>query len=141
MNIMARDSRLDFDRLFDHFSFPSIEREFENKLFRPRVDIKEQADGFAITAELAGVNKDDLEVHLEDGVLSIKASVNTESEDEKDGKVIRRERQSGTYYRSFDVGKFITESDINAKFENGLLTVIVPKVQDRQPEKKLIDVK
>ena len=141
MNIMTRDSLLDFDRLFNHFSFPSVEKEFENKLFRPRVDITEQPDGFAITAELAGVNKDDLEVHLEDGVLSIEATVNTETEDEKDGKVIRRERQSGTYYRSFEVGKQVTEADINAKFENGLLTVVIPKVTESLPQRKLIDIK
>ena len=141
MNIVSRDSLLDFDRLFNHFSFPSVEREFESELFRPKVDIKELDNHFEITAELAGVKKDDLEVHLEDGVLSIKATVNTESTDEQDGKVIRRERHSGNYFRSFNVGKYITESDINAKFENGLLTIDVPKAQEAQPQKKLIDVK
>lgn len=140
MNMLSRDAFLNLDRFFSPASFPSIDKELSESFFQPRVNIEEKADSFLITAELAGVKKDDLEVHLEEGVLSLKASVNAESNDEKDGKVIRRERRSGTYIRSFNVGKELSESDISANFEHGLLSISLPKKSEQEPKRKVINV-
>lgn len=141
MNLIPRDSWFDFDRLFNQFLPATNGKQLAEGFFSPRIDITERDNDYRITAELAGVKKDDLHVTLEDGVLTIQASVNTEKSDEKEGKVIRRERMSGSYLRSFNVGTGITEGDINAKFEDGLLELTVPKAKEPEPTKKRVDIK
>lgn len=140
MNIVPRDSWFDIDRIFSQFMTPSTQKTLAEGVLSPRIDITEKDNQYKITAELAGVKKDDLHVTLEDGILSIEASVNTEKTDEKDGKVIRKERHSGSYLRSFNVGKGITEGDIQAKFDNGVLELTVPKVSPQEPPRKRIEV-
>ncbi len=140
MNILPRDSIFDLDRFFNHFLTPEVQAENSNAFFSPRIDITEHDDHYKIAAELAGVKKDDLSVTLEDGVLTIQASMASESSEEKEGKVIRKERRTGSYMRSFTVGNAVTESDINAKFENGLLELSIPKSQPEQPVSRQIEV-
>ena len=141
MNILPRDSFFDFDRIFNNFLAPaSGNKQMAEGFFSPRIDITEHDDRYLISAELAGVNKDDIHVTLENGVLKLQASVNTEKEDKEDGKVIRKERYSGSYLRSFDVGPGVTEADIGAKFENGVLELSVPKAKEVPPEKKRISI-
>ena len=81
---------------------------------------------------LPGVKKEDVKAELKDGYLTISASANN-SKDEKDdsGRYIRRERYSGSCSRSFYVGDQVTEADIKAKFENGTLTLLVPKMEEK----------
>ena len=140
MNILPRDSIFDFDRLFNQFMVPSSNKELSSGFFSPRIDITDHEDYYAIDAELPGVDKDKLHVTLEDGVLTIQASMDSEKSDEKEGKVIRKERYSGSYLRSFNVGAGVNEADISAKFENGLLNLKVPKVAEQAPTKKRIEI-
>lgn len=91
-------------------------------------DVKEKDGGYEIAIDLPGFKKDDVQAELKDGYLIINATVNT-SDDVKDeqGKYIHRERYSGSCSRSFYVGKDITQEDIKAKFEDGVLKLDVPK--------------
>ena len=84
--------------------------------------------GYEVTMNLPGVKKEDVKAELKDGYLTISASSNN-SRDEKDdnGRYIRRERYGGFCSRSFYVGDEVTEADIKAKFENGTLTMMIPK--------------
>ena len=93
-----------------------------------KTDIKDADDHYEITMNLPGIKKENVKAELKDGYMTIHVSSNTNN-DEKDenGKYIRRERFSGNCSRSFYVGDQITEEDIKAKFENGTLTMIVPK--------------
>ena len=93
-----------------------------------KTDIKDTENGYEITMSLPGVKKEDVKAELKDGYLTISASSNN-SRDEKDdnGRYIRRERYSGSCSRSFYVGDEVTEADIKAKFENGTLTMMIPK--------------
>ena len=97
-----------------------------------RTDIKDTENGYEVTMNLPGVKKEDVKAELKDGYLSISASANN-SKDEKDdsGRYIRRERYSGSCSRSFYVGDQVTEADIKAKFENGTLTLLVPKMEEK----------
>ena len=97
-----------------------------------RTDIKDTDQGYEVTMNLAGVKKEDVKAELKDGYLTISASSNT-SKDEKDdnGRYIRRERYSGSCSRSFYVGDQVTESEIKAKFENGTLTMLIPKKEEK----------
>ncbi len=141
MNILPRDSLFDVDRFFNRFMAPaSAQKELADSFFTPRIDITEHDDKYVISAELAGVKKDDINVTLEDGVLTLQASVDTEKTDEKEGQTIRKERFSGSYLRSFNVGAGVTEADIKARFEDGVLELTVPKPQQQEPEKKRIAI-
>ena len=117
----------------DLFNTPFFTRSEANMM---KTDIKEHDGGYELTVDLPGVKKDDIKAELNDGYLTITAE-NNSSKDEKDekGKYICRERYSGSYSRSFYVGDSITEEDIKAKFENGTLTLDIPK-KEALPEKQ-----
>ena len=117
----------------DFFAAPFFTRSEANMM---NTDIKEHDGGYELTVDLPGVKKDDIKAELNDGYLTITAE-NNSSKDEKDekGKYICRERYSGSYSRSFYVGDSVTEEDIKAKFENGTLTMDIPK-KEALPEKQ-----
>ena len=140
MSLIPRDSLFDLDNLFNHFWSPVVSKEMSADFFSPRVDIKEKKKKYEITADLPGVDKDDLSVTLEDGVLTIEASTNEEKTEEEDGKVIRKERRSGKFMRSFNLGLDVKEADINARFKDGVLTLTVPKAEASVSKPKKISV-
>ena len=117
----------------DLFNTPFFTRSEANMM---KTDIKEHDGGYELTVDLPGVKKDDIKAELNDGYLTITAENNSSKDgnDEK-GKYICRERYSGSYSRSFYVGDSITEEDIKAKFENGTLTLDIPK-KEALPEKQ-----
>ena len=117
----------------DLFNTPFFTRSEANMM---KTDIKEHDGGYELTVDLPGVKKDDIKAELNDGYLTITAE-NNSSKDEKyeKGKYICRERYSGSYSRSFYVGDAVTEEDIKAKFENGTLTLDIPK-KEALPEKQ-----
>lgn len=137
------------DNLMDDFF-----DDFDTSFFRParravrtertdlmKTDIKETETGYELDVELPGYKKEDLNLDLTNGYLTISAEKNTENEEkDTDGRVIRKERYVGSMKRSFFVGKDITEEDIKAKFEDGILKLGVPKkeVKEQIPEKKTI---
>ena len=108
-----------------------------------KTDIRENNDSFDIEIDLPGYKKEDVQAELKDGYMTINASRNS-NDDKKDeeGNYIRRERYYGSCSRSFYVGKQITEEDIKAKFEDGILKISVPKkeVKKEIPEKKYIAI-
>jgi len=104
------------------------------------VDIKELEKHYEITAELPGVNKDDVHITLEDGVLSITAEIEQENKEEEEGKVIRQERRYGKYMRSFTLGNNVQDSDISANFKDGVLTLTAPKASEEEPQKRRIEI-
>lgn len=101
-----------------------------------RTDIKESDKGYELLIDLPGYKKEDVKAELKDGVVTVSASVNTENEEkDENGAYIRRERYQGSCSRSFFVGDDIESEDIKAKFDNGTLTLFVPKkVPEEKPE-------
>ena len=128
----------DFDRSFFEPARPAIRTERTDLM---KTDIRETETGYELDVELPGYKKEDLNLELTNGYLTISAAKNT-SKEEKDteGRVIRRERYAGSMKRSFFVGKDITEEDIKSRFEDGILKLGVPKkeVKEQIPEKKTI---
>lgn len=106
-------------------------------------DIKEFPKAYQIEMELPGYSKEEVSADLKDGYMTIRAS-HSENKEEKDsdGKYIRRERYTGSCQRSFYVGKEVTEADIKAKFENGILSLEIPKAEalPRKEEVKQISI-
>lgn len=106
-------------------------------------DVKDTKDGYEMTMNLPGVKKEDIQAELKDGYLTINAVSNSnKDEKDKDGKYIRKERYSGSCSRSFYVGDAVTQDDVKAKFENGVLTLEVPKKEEapKVEEKKYISI-
>lgn len=131
MNLIPRNTVFDFDTLFNDlfhgFGRPAIDSRQSETLAGMRVDVHDADKQFEIHAELPGVKKKDISITLQDGVLTISASKNTESEKKEKGKVIWKERSSGSISRSFTVGTGVTEKDIKANFADGVLMLEVPK--------------
>lgn len=106
-------------------------------------DIKETNDNYEFAMNLPGVKKENVQAELKDGYLTIKASANT-SNDTKDenGQYIRKERYTGSCSRTFYVGAQVTQEDIKAKFEDGVLKITVSKKEPvpEVEEKKYIAI-
>ena len=102
-----------------------------------KTDIKEKDGNYLLDMELPGYQKEDIQMELKDGYLTIQATRNS-NKDEKDdkGNVIRQERFSGSCSRNFYVGEGIKQSDIKANFENGELKILIPKVDHKEVEEK-----
>ena len=93
-----------------------------------KTDVRETEDSYELDIDLPGFKKDEVNVELENGYLTISASKGLDKDEEdKKGKFIRQERYAGAMSRSFYVGDYVTEEDIHAKFENGVLRLDVPK--------------
>ena len=136
-----------FDDLMD-FHFPEF-RDFENidkKLYGRhaahvmKTDVHEHEDCYEVDIDLPGYKKEEITLNLENGYLVIGAAKGLDKDEKtKKGRLIRQERYAGAMQRSFYVGEHITEEDIKAKFEDGVLKLTVPKREaPKVPEKKTI---
>lgn len=114
-----------FDSLFDDMFHTGFSGGTPNAM---STDIEDLGDSYRMEMELPGYEKEDLKADLKNGYLTIAADHNA-SNDEKDenGNYVRRERFTGHCQRSFYVGENVTKEDIKASFENGVLTLIIPK--------------
>jgi len=139
MSLVPRRSLFDFDDLFDLWAPGRAVTAAGATLF-PRVDIKEKSDSYEISAEMPGVNKDDIHVSLRDGLLVIEAESRQEDKEEKDGKLVRQERRYGRFLRSFDLGGNVAEGDISASFKDGVLKVTAPKPKPKPATARRISV-
>ena len=110
---------------------------------RMSTDIKEKENGYELSMEVPGFDKEDLKLDLEDGYLTISAEHNTTNEEkDNEGHIIRQERYYGNTKRSFYVGNEVTEQDIQAKYDKGVLNIFVPKKEQKKIEnKQVIEIK
>ena len=131
----------DFDRNFFR-GFGNIDHTLYGKHAQNlmKTDVKETEDAYEIDVDLPGFKKDEISLELNNGYLTISTEKSLEKDEEnKKGKMLRQERYSGVMQRSFFVGEHLTEEDIKASYENGVLHVMIPKKEARKvPEKKTI---
>ena len=108
-----------------------------------KTDVRETEDSYELDIDLPGFKKDDIDLDLNDGYLTISAAkgLDKDTEDKK-GKYIRQERYAGTCSRSFFVGETVAPEEVSAKFEDGILRITLPKKTEKKlPEKKTIAIK
>ena len=128
------------ENLFDDwmdFSFPDIDKALYGKHAKNemKTDVRETEDGYELDIDLPGFKKDEVTAQLDNGYLTIQASKGLDKEQkEKKGKYIRKERYAGSMSRSFYVGDAITEEDVHAKYEDGILKLSVPKKEAKAVE-------
>ena len=131
----------DFDNFFGLMDMPQRrDTLFGKRADRMmRTDVRETETGYELDIDLPGFKKEDVKAELKDGYLTISAQKSLEKKNEKEeGRYLRRERYSGSLSRSFYVGDALTEEDVKAKFENGILQISLPKKEAAIPEKKTI---
>ncbi len=121
------------ESLFDDwrdYSFPDVEKVLygKNRNHMMKTDIRETNAGYEMAIDLPGFKKDEININLENGYLTINAAKGLDkNEKDQDGKYIRQERYASSMTRSFYVGEGITEKDIHAKYEDGTLRLELPK--------------
>ena len=121
------------------FGFPEVDKALYGKHANNvmKTDVKETETAYEVDIDLPGFKKDEINAQLDNGYLTISAAKGLDK-DEKDkkGKYIRKERYAGAMSRSFYVGEGITQEDIKAKYEDGILRLSVPKKEAKAVENK-----
>ena len=145
--IIDRDSFLTpFDKMFDQIvesSFPDVTKSVGVKPFQgtayPKVNVYEQDDKVGIVAEIPGLDKKQLNIEVEEGVLTI--SGDKHGIHEEDGAtVLRRELKASSFKRSFELGELLDGDNIKANFKDGVLSVSIPKVEPEKPKKHTVKI-
>ena len=128
------DDWFDFDRDFWGKKNPLYGKNAKNIM---KTDIREHDTGYELDVDLQGFKKDEINIELENGYLTISAAKGLDKdEQDKKGKYIRKERYAGAMQRSFYVGDAVTEEDVKAKFEDGILKLSIPKKDAKEVETK-----
>ena len=145
--IIDRDEFLTpYDRMFDKIvesNFPDITKSVGVKPFQgtayPKVNVYEYDDKVGVVAEIPGLDKKDLSVEVEDGVLTISGDKHGLFDDEG-AKVIRRELKHSSFKRSFELGELLDGDNIKASFKDGLLSIEIPKAAPELPKKTSVKI-
>ena len=128
----------DFDRdFFRGMRMPEHVLYGKNAPHMMKTDVRETDTGYEIDMDLPGLKKDEINIELHNGTLTVSTRKSLEKKDEeKSGKLLRQERYSGSMSRSFYVGEHITEEDVKARFEDGVLHLTLPKKDAKKAEEK-----
>lgn len=128
-----------FDDFMDDFAFPNVDKVLYGKHASNlmKTDVKETDSGYEVDIDLPGFKKDEIQMQLENGYLTVSAAKGlNKDEKNEDGRYVRRERYAGSVSRSFYVGENVTEKDIHPKYENGILSFKMPKDDKKAIEEK-----
>ena len=135
-----------FDKIFDQMvqsQFPDITKSVGVNPYAgtayPKVNVYEYEDKVGIIAEIPGLNKKQLNVEVEDGVLTISGDKHSTFEDEG-AKVLRRELKQSSFKRSFELGEQLDGDNIAANFKDGVLSVSIPKIEPEKPKKTYVKI-
>lgn len=134
MGILPSSMGRFMDRFLSDFARPIEGEDFTGQTFTPAVDIKETPQEFLVTAEIPGIRKEDIHIEVADNLLILKGERKFEKE-EKGESYHRVERSFGAFSRSFALPASARTDAIEAKFNDGLLTVRIPKAEEKVPKK------
>ena len=135
----TRSLMTDFDRIFDSMFSQDLPRFPLGQSWTPAVDVNETETEFFLSADMPGLDKKDVSVDIHDGIITIKGERDIDNEKSTDGYRIR-ERQLGSFNRSFRLPDNVNEDKVAAKFKNGVLTVTLPKTKEILPEGRQIKI-
>jgi HSP20 family protein len=142
MNMMTRrtpyrpwlTSRDPFVNLMDSFFNGESTQEASNRSWSPAVDIRETDDSYLVYAELPGLTKEDIEITLEENILKLSGERRFEKDVEEE-QYHRIERTYGTFTRAFSLPSRVDAGNVKAAFQDGVLTITVPKMEEAKPRK------
>lgn len=127
------------DDLFQGF-FRPMPRRGNGQALVPPMDVTERDKEYVVKTELPGVKKDDIDITMQNGLLTITAESKEESEEKEKGRVIRQERRYGKYVRHLRLDTDVDEGNVKASYEDGMLELVLPKVEAVQPKKIEVEV-
>ena len=146
MNMQAWNPFQEFENMLERYSksgMSNLGKQLNTEMsvadWAPSVDIEEEEDKYVIRADLPGVDKKDIEVKLENGVLSIRGEKHSEKETGKGTKKHRTERFHGTFARSFTLPDAVRADKVDAAYKDGVLALTIPKQEESRP--KSIEIK
>ena len=142
-----RDSFLTpFDKMFDQMieqQFPNVVQQVGVKPYQgtayPKVNVYEYDDKIGLIAEIPGLKKKQLDIEVEDGVLTISGDKHNVLDDAK-AKILRRELKQSSFKRSFELGVLLDGDNISASFTDGILSISIPKLEPEKPKKKSVKI-
>ena len=137
-NTEMRRLQREVDQLFDSF-FPTRSRGEEGDaeqqaVWAPRVDLAETEDHYLVHLDVPGMKREDLQIRFQDGQLSISGERRAEHT-ESDKDLVRVERSFGRFYRAFTLPRRVNDDQIEASYQDGVLTVRVPKAEETKPRR------
>lgn len=138
--IPFREMQRMVDRLFDEFPYEWSTLAGGTKELIPAMDIFETDKGYEVEAEIPGIKREDIEVNINDRILTIKGEKKNERNEEKKGSKIL-ERVYGTFERSFTLPEDADTNNVSAKYENGILKLTIPKRPESKSKKVKIEIK
>ena len=146
--VLDRDSFLTpFDRMFDDIvgkQFPEINQQVGVNPFQgtayPKVNVYEYDTKIGVIAEIPGLDKKDLNIEVEDGVLTVSGD-KSHGFDEGKAKVLRRELKHSSFKRQFTLGEQLDGDNISANFKDGILSIEIPKIEPALPKKNIVKIK
>jgi HSP20 family protein len=124
-NNLTRFNSLFDDTFLNEFFRPLATRSNGDKI--AAIDVHETDEAYKVNVDMPGVKKEDIQISLDNGVLTVQGETRKEDKEEKDGKLIRQERHVGQFIRQLSVGSDVDPAGIKAAFENGVLTITLPK--------------
>ena len=135
-----------FDKMFDSMvesQFPEVVKSVGVKPYQgsayPKVNVYEYDDKVGIVAEIPGLDKKQLNVEVEEGILTISGDKHNTFQDEG-AKVLRRELKQSSFKRSFELGEQLDGDNIDASFKDGVLSVSIPKIEPEKPKKTFVKI-
>ena len=135
---MARfDPAAEFDDLFRNFPLRPLMRDMETTLSEMRMDVQEDDAGYRVTLDVPGARKEDIEVSVDGSRVTVQAEV--KREEKQEGKDLHVERYSGRTYRSFTLPQEIDRESCNAHYENGVLTLTLPRKGEGQAKRLTVN--
>ncbi len=133
------------DYMSDLFDFPLLRlsnrvgRETLARTWTPTIDVVDEKDHLLVKADLPGLNKDDIRVSIEDGVLSIQGEKKEETEEKKKG-YLRAERFYGSFFRSVSLPSAVDDTKVKASYKDGVLELTLPKKEEAKPKQIKVDI-
>jgi HSP20 family protein len=140
---LMRRMQEDMERMMGQFMSPtSISGQLQQQMWQPNVDVSEAIKHWQIEVDLPGVDKNDIDVEINDRQLTVKAKMRQQSEQapEGDRRYYRRERRSGYFERTFPLPDNVDEDHISCNFNNGVLNIFVPKMEQSQSTGRHIEI-
>ena len=142
-----RDSFLTpFDKMFDQMietQFPNVVQQVGVKPYQgtayPKVNVYEYDDKIGLIAEIPGLKKKQLNIEVEDSVLTISGDKHNVWDDAK-AKILRRELKQSSFKRSFELGELLDGDNISASFTDGILSISIPKLEPEKPKRKSVKI-
>ncbi len=138
MLLVRRNTQPTLSTLFDNFFNNEMLDSFNYRpTFTPRTNILEEEKGYKVEMVVPGFLKSDFKLEVEDSQLIVSAEKSKEKSDENDGKVLFREFEHISFRRSFNLGNKVDTSNIEAKYENGILCISIPKAEESLVRKSI----